>query len=46
MTKNLQKTRAFWEDGISDAIRTRPKLSNTIIDDDSIDNSPRVEETK
>lgn len=45
MTTNLQRTRAFWENGISNAIQTRPKLDDAIIDDDSINNSPRVDDT-
>lgn len=45
MTTNLQRTRAFWENGISDAIQNRPKPVDTTIDDDSINNSPRVDDT-
>lgn len=43
MAKNLKTTRAFWEKGISFAIQNRPKSDNTTVDEDSIDNSPRVE---
>ncbi|XP_031637245.1 uncharacterized protein LOC116349794 [Contarinia nasturtii] len=43
MTKNLQRTRSFWENGIRNSIQTKPKPDNTIIDEDSIDNSPRLE---
>lgn len=45
MTTNLQRTRAFWENGISDAIQNRPKPVDTTIDDDSINNSPRLDDT-
>ncbi|XP_055302935.1 uncharacterized protein LOC129568714 isoform X2 [Sitodiplosis mosellana] len=45
MTTNLQRTRAFWENGISDAIQNRPKPVDTMIDDDSITESPRVDDT-
>lgn len=45
MTKNLQTTRTFWENGISNAIQNKPKPDDTIVEEDSINNSPRVEIT-
>lgn len=45
MTKNLQTTRTFWENGISSAIQNKPKPDDTIVEEDSINNSPRVEIT-
>lgn len=46
VTKHLQRTRAFWENGITQAVRktavkTRPQPENSTIEVDSIEGSPR-----
>lgn len=50
ITKHLRRTRAFWENGIMQAvhktdIKINPKPENAAIEVDSIDGSPRDEST-